>query len=342
MSRYGHTFWRFWWLLLIPILVLPAAEALNVRHTGSGFVASTNIYVEQTAASDAVASTNGYGSLAQIQAANIIQWLQSPTFCLKVAKSSPAYAKLLANLVDPKQSVTTDLQQNVSVTAEGDNLVSIAYSSQNPALALQVVQGVLTTAATSTQASTGRVSAVNRTYYQLLLQNSEATERNSARQLTSYMQQHGILASDVQTQIISDPTLATLYAQNTSDQQTVSDLRQKVMATLAQNSLPATLVNQTGYYVADPPAVTYVSASRKKQAVSVGIALLLALVLAGAFLVVMTAMDRTFRSPTDVPMLLDLPVLAVVPFSKMMKDTASRKQPEPAPNLNASSRARVS
>jgi capsular polysaccharide biosynthesis protein len=68
----------------------------------------------------------------------------------------------------------------------------------------------------------------------------------------------------------------------------------------------------------------------------------LGLLLAGAFLVVMTAVDRTFRSPADVPTLLDLPILAVVPLSRMLNEKASRKQPEPATKLNASSRARAS
>jgi hypothetical protein len=342
MSRYAHTFWRFWWLLLIPIVLLPAAEFMNVRHSGAAFVANTNIYVEQTAASDALGITNPYGSLAQIEAADIIQWLQSPTFCLKVAQSSPIYAQRLALLANPRQTVTTDLQQNVSITADGNNLVSISYSSQNSTMALQVVQGVLANATTSTQASSSRVAAVNKTYYQSLLQNAEANEQGSAQHLTSYMQQHGIRTSDLQALTISDPTLATLVAQVSSDQQTVADLRQKVMAASAQNSLPSTLVNQSGYYVADPPTVTYVTPSLRKRLTPVAIALLLGLLLAAAFLVVMTALDRTFRNPVDVPVLLDLPVLAVVPFGADSKDKASRKNLEAAPNLKPSSRARVS
>jgi len=342
MSRYGHTFSRFWWLLLIPILVLPAAEAKNVRGSGSSFVASLNIYVQQTAASDATANASAWLSLAQIEAANITQWLQSPTFCLSVAKSSPLYTKQLALLPDPKSSVTTDLQQNVSVTAKGDNIVSIAYTSQNPALALQVDQGVLTAATSSMQVATSRVVSVNKAFYQSQLYNAEANERNSAQQLAAYMEQHGVTASNLDTQMTSDLTLATLYDQDKSDQQTVADLRQKIQAAVAQNSLPATLVNQDGYYVADPPTVAYISASKKKELLSIGIALVLGLVLAGAFLVVMTAADRTFRAPSDVPLLLDLPVLAVVPLSMTLNDKVARKQPESAPKLKTPSRARAS
>ncbi|MDB5056931.1 MAG: hypothetical protein JWO59_403 [Chloroflexi bacterium] len=342
MSRYLHTFSRFWWLLLIPILILPAAEFQNVRHSGTGYVASTNIYVQQTAASNSTVNPTAWLSLAQIESANITQWLQSPTFCLDVARSSPIYSKQLGLMADPKQTVSSDLQQHVTVTARGDNLVSIAYSSQNPTLAIQVVQGVLTNATSSTQASSSRVAAVNKAYYQSLLITAQANERKSADQLTSYMSQHGVTVPDLQTQMVSDTTLATLYDQHKSDQQTVSDLQQKIKAAVAQNSLPATVVNQNGYYIADPPTVAYISANKKKELLSVAIALVLGLLLAGAFLVVMTAVDRTFRAPADVPVLLDLPVLAVVPYSAGLKDKASRKQPEPAPILNTPSRPRAS
>src|SRR6185312_9218329 len=104
------------------------------------------IYVQQTAASAPITSNASWLSQAQIEAGNISQWLQSPTFCLDVAKSSPLYARQLPLLPNAKQSVTTDLQKNVQVVAQGDNLVSINYSSKNPALAIQVVQSVLTQA----------------------------------------------------------------------------------------------------------------------------------------------------------------------------------------------------
>ncbi|MGH2389192.1 MAG: hypothetical protein ACRDIE_13390 [Chloroflexota bacterium] len=301
-----------------------------------------NIYVQQTAASTSTANNAAWLTLAQVEAANITQWLQSPTFCLDVAKSSPLYARQLALLPDPKGSVTTDLQKNVQVVAQGDNLVSISYSSKNPTLAMQVVQGVLTKATANMQVSNSRVGAVNKAYYEAQLYNAEANERNSAQQLATYMQQHGITDAKLQDLLTSDLTLATLYDQDKSDQQTVASLRQQVQATVAQNSLPATLVDQNGYFVADQPTVAYVSASKKKELMDVGIALVLGLLLSGAFLVVMTAADRTFRRPVDVPFLLDLPVLAVVPYSSALKRAGRQKQPEPRHEQKTPSRARAS
>ncbi|MGH2411146.1 MAG: hypothetical protein ACRDGS_12355, partial [Chloroflexota bacterium] len=67
MARYAYTFSRFWWLLLVPILVLPAAEFTQVRHAGAGFVASMNIYVQQTAASSANTNSNAWTTLAQVE-----------------------------------------------------------------------------------------------------------------------------------------------------------------------------------------------------------------------------------------------------------------------------------
>ncbi len=342
MSRYAYTLSRFWWLLLIPVLVLPAVEGMSVRHTGSGFVASMNIYVQQTAASNAAAGASPWLTLAQVEAANINQWLKSPTFCLNVAQGSPLYNKELSLLPYPKQTATTDLQLNVQAMPAGDNLVTISYSSQYPALAMQVVQSVLTNATASMQMSSSRVASVNKAYYQSQLYNAEATEHDSAQQLAAYMQQHGITSTNLQTEVASDPTLATLYSQDQSNQQAVTTLRQKVQAVVSQNSVPATLVNQDGYYIADQPTVAYISASKKKEYLSIGIAFALGLLLAGAFLVVMTAVDRTFRRGVDVPVILGLPVLAVVPYNMALDGKGVPKQATPALKVKTSRKARAS
>ncbi len=342
MLRYTYTFARYWWLLLIPVLALPLAEAMQVRHSGSGFSAGMTIYVQQTAANELTTNNASWLSLAQIEASNITQWLQSPTFCLDVAEKSPLYARRLALLPDAKQAVTTDLQTNVQVTAQGTNLVSIGYSSKDPALAKQVVQSVLTEATSKMQVSNNRVGAVNKAYYQAQLLSAEAVERTAAQQLKSYMQEHGIAAGNLQDALGSDLTLATLYDQDRSDQQAVTSLLQQVQATVAQNSLPASLVNQEGYFVADDPTVSPISTSMKKKLTSIGIAIVLGLLFAGAFLVVMTGLDRTFRRPVDVPLLLYLPVLAVVPYSSTLHRPDRQKLPKPTSKQIVSSGVKVS
>jgi len=341
--RYAHTVSRFWWLLLIPLLVLPVAEYWHLRTTGSGYAAGMNIYVQQTAIGDTTANNPSWLSLAQVEAADITQWLQSPTFCLDVAESSPLYARQLVLLADPKGSATADLQQHVLVTAQGNNMVSISYTSKNPTLAMQVVKGILDKATANAQVSNGRVGALNKAYYQARLYNAEATERQSAQKLSAYMQEHGVTATNIQELLTSDLTLAMLYDQDRNDQQTVATLRQQIDATVALNSLPASLVNQNGYFVADQPSASLVTLTRKKELFSVGIAVLLGLLLAGALLVMLTAMDRTFRRPVDVPLLLDVPVLAVVPYSSALKraDRQQRKL-ESVHDAKTSSGARAS
>jgi hypothetical protein len=57
---------------------------------------------------------------------------------------------------------------------------------------------------------------------------------------------------------------------------------------------------------------------------------------------VLTALDRTFRRPADVPFLLDLPVLAVVPYSPVFKPSGRKKKSEPPYERKTPSQVRAS
>lgn len=47
MKRYAETFFRYWLLVLIPIIALPIGEYAMIRHTPKGVLASANIWVDQ-------------------------------------------------------------------------------------------------------------------------------------------------------------------------------------------------------------------------------------------------------------------------------------------------------
>jgi capsular polysaccharide biosynthesis protein len=76
-------------------------------------------------------------------------------------------------------------------------------------------------------------------------------------------------------------------------------------------------VGPSGLRIVDAPNVTIVS-SKKKETMNLAIALLIGLLLGGGLVVVKTALDPTVRYADEVPALLDLPVLAVVPYSRAL------------------------
>src|SRR5579871_788109 len=87
VRRYIVTFFRYWLLVVIPIIVLPLVEYRQIKHTPTTMHASANIYVQQSLV-DGSAYTNSWETPAQNTADNINQWLQSPSFDLAVVSKS--------------------------------------------------------------------------------------------------------------------------------------------------------------------------------------------------------------------------------------------------------------
>lgn len=311
MKRYLETFFRYWLIALIPLVALLAYEVMNVRKLPLQYAAFTNIYVQQ---SSVTPSNNPFITPAQQEQGTINEWLQSAQFCLSVAKSSPLYAQALGRAIDPSGMAFSDLSRNVLVLPKGDNVLSIGYTSGDPLLAMQVVSSVAVTASSRAQELQTQAADQTKSYYQYQLYQAQQQERASSGRLDNYLQQHSLTAADVSGQTASDPTLASLYLQHKQDQDAVTGLQTKIKALVSQISDPTGVARGLGYTVLDPPSVVRVS-QRKKQMTGLGIGLVVGLLLSLAFIVAMTALDPSIRRPEEVPLMLDLPVLVIVPYS---------------------------
>lgn len=75
-------------------------------------------------------------------------------------------------------------------------------------------------------------------------------------------------------------------------------------------------VNSKALKIVDPPAAAPSTTSKKTLLLRLGISVAVALFLSGGFVVLQTARDRSVRYADEVPDLLDLPVLGIVPFSR--------------------------
>ena len=75
-------------------------------------------------------------------------------------------------------------------------------------------------------------------------------------------------------------------------------------------------LNSSAMKIVDPPSPAASSTSKKTLLLDFGVIFAVALLLSGAFIVVRTALDRSVRYPDEVPELLGLPVLGIVPYSR--------------------------
>ncbi len=305
MRRYAETFFRYWFIALIPVIVLPAAMFAVVRHAPDTYLTTANIQVDQAP----VGYDAQYESVAQDEADALNEFLQSPSNIFDVVST----AGLLNNGSDAS-TLVADIQKGMIVSARGPHLTNISYSGQNASQEAVIVRAFLTTTQLQQQAANSSLTQKNLSTLTYQLREGQKQQAQDYKALHDYMNQHGDTQSDLNPSNISDPTLASLSQQVQLDSQAIQDIQSKISAARATTALPPSLSQQAVFTVKDPPATIRTSSLRKKL-VNVAIAAVVALLLAIIFLVTKTLTDRSLRYPDEVPAVLGLPVLAVVPYA---------------------------
>lgn len=323
MKRYAETFFRYWLVALVPIVVLSLVGYAVMKSTPKTAQASAKLWVEPSAA-DTITNYNQFETPAQSEQDALSQLLQLSSFEWSVAQGSPLYMQIVKKQPDPRLFVGTDLQKNVQFTPSGNNLLYVSYTftDRNWQVGAQVVQSVLNVALNQTQLLSQQQGKANISYYQAQLTVAEQRAKQSARAFDRYRTAHGVTSTDLNAQMAVDPTLASLYSQSQADQSSVADVRQK-LAALQLQSTASSATGQSGVTIADAPSVIIVS-SKKKEIMGLAIYLVIGLLLGGGFIVVKTLRDRSLRYADEVPEALDLPVLAVVPYNPALAGRDSK------------------
>jgi len=303
MKRYADTFYRYWYVVLLPIIVLPLLTYRFSRATSTGTAsASANIYVTQTSAS----LLDGYNA-GQTPAQNLSDVLnelvRTASFDLDVVVGSPLFAQ-----AHPAGNVVEYLSTNLQATPAGPNLVSLSYDGVTAPETVQVMQSFLNTANRRVAALTAQQSASNTAALGQRLGAIEQQWTSDDNRLKSYLGRHHIPRGTVADQALFNPSLNLLYQQVLTDQSIAGDVQKQ----LTQAQQPATQAQPT-FQVVDSPGATATRGVNKKV-LNTLIALALGLLLGGGFIVVRTALDHSLRYADDATALLGLPVLGVVPY----------------------------
>ncbi len=303
MKRFVDTFYRYWYVALLPVIVLPLLTYQFSRTTSTGTAsAGANIYVTQSSAS----LLDGYnaGQTPAQNLANVLaELLRTASFNLDVAADSPLLAQ-----AHPDASVVTTLATNLQVSPVGPNLVYLSYGGATAPETLQVMQSFLNTASRRVAALTTQQSASNTAALRQRLGSIERQWTSDDNKLKSYLTRHHIPRGAVADQAFFDTSLNLLYGQVLTDQSIAGDIQKQL--TLARQ--PATQAQST-FQVVDSPGASSTRGVNKKL-LNTLIALALGLLLGGGFIVVRTALDRSLRYADDATALLGLPVLGVVPY----------------------------
>ncbi len=336
MKRYADTFFRYWPLVLLPILILSLGGLMLARDTPKTTITSADIWVSQAA----ISSMDGYNQYitpAQNEAGTLSQLLQTGMFNSSVINGSPLYRQLIAKSksADAYQQAVIDLATNMQLVPRGNNLINVSYTTKDPALGVQVVNSFITNALDQAQALNQQTSATILATYQSQVHFAQQQLNADNATFHRYLDRFGLQPSDVQAAQVGDPTLGTLSLQVQNDETTVANLRQKINDAKIQ----APVTQESAFKVVDG-AGTVIKSSKKQLLLDVAIGLIAGLVLGGGFVVGRTLADRSLRFADDVTELLALPVLTVIPYNPAAK--GRKGLPQPAGRLALPSSSTVS
>jgi|GEM_PF-1640398 uncharacterized protein involved in exopolysaccharide biosynthesis len=327
MERYFETLFRFKWLFLFVLVLVPslgAGYAIDQRQVLYQSVGT--VWADKPAYLDIASQDwNQWNTPAQNQASNVQEFLQTNSFALEVLNQTD----LRANLTTQRQAqqTLTNLRTRVSITAAGTHLLAISYSDEQPKVAQQVVQAIIDTFDKEVLSSATSQNSVALAFYQKKLQDVTATAANSTAALRTYLEAHpeltqGTNATQAQvSQLVANASFAAQHPELVKliqDQQTATDQQSKYQAQVDQiqfsQSSEAVGTGQS-FRIMDPPAFpTSALSSKKKLVLEIGIAVGAAVGFVVGGVVLLTALDTTLRSATVAADRLELPVLVMVPL----------------------------
>jgi hypothetical protein len=252
---------------------------------------------------------------ADTQQAALTELLKSSAFDVSVGQSTDLKSTFPAQDLASNQTLNdayvADISKNVKVTSSGNNLYIITYINNDPRIAVQVVQAVIT----QFQAQGQQYSVIpGQTYSiadaQRLLQadQSQLTKAQSDAD-TAARNENAYLASHPGATLV-DPQYAALDALRVQAQSTVTTL-QTTIATL--NQQVAAAQSTSLFKTLDPPVAPTSGSRSKTLGTTVGIGAGVGLVVCILYILIIVRRDRAFYSVVDVQKTTSYPILMQVP-----------------------------
>ena len=322
MRRYAETFFRNWIIAVIPVLLLSLFGIYQVHKAPKTFPVFANVWVNQNSLKG-LSYTDPYAAPAQNMATSIGQLLGSPAFDVALARRSPLYWRSMAG-PGCRARVANDIQANLHLTTSGPNVLTVSYTTVYGAAGAQVVQALLDAAPVIIDQLDRAQAAKGVSYYSSQVKSARARFVAATVALGAYMKASGIVPQDIAAQSLFDAKFATLYQAVQSAQADVQNTQQQLSQLQSRGTARTTM------RVIDSPTIGVSSSGKKKALQSLAIFFIAGLLLGGGFIVVRTRLDRTIRFADEVPDLLGLPVVAVIPVQARQ---ASKARPPRRPIL---------
>lgn len=303
-----EAFFSHLWILLIPVVLAPAA-VLMLRETTPVYESQSTVWVDRSLDGAALVGDGpSWISPAQHQATALNDLLTTRRFRTGVAERAG-----ILSATAPVTSVNEVVAElDMSVGALGANLVGISARSSDPQVAAKLVDAVTAEFSERFATEAARTSASEATYYekQLAIAESELADREAA--LNAYVADNPDVA-DTSSGPSTDRNFLLLLDRVDQQRAEVSTLDATLrdiegrLASAPQVFAAAFLVQDEAQAPESPLPVTATDRFGPPFA-----ALLLGVAISAAYLYALYRMDHTVRSAEDV-VELGVPFLGSVP-----------------------------
>jgi tetratricopeptide (TPR) repeat protein len=299
MLRYIHTFIRFSWLFVIPLLVAPAVVAL-VMVGSSSYTATAALWVEQPLYLEQQRNTDGsfWDSPATQVAGQINELMSTRAFLTTVLESTETNATLKTEA--DRAAMLEYINKNFKVEASGWRLINLSYKDKEAKPALEVLESIVNKYKSYYDDRISRQGDGAIAYYQSRVKATKDALDQANKALEDFLAANpNKIGSEGATRAVrpEDLEFATLTQNRDAARKQYDDANAALEK--VQASYGAYLQGQdTTLKIQDKPEVFSTSSGKARQAaMGAAIGFAVGVILAVLGTVALTLLDGTIRQP---------------------------------------------
>ena len=306
-----EVFFRRWWLYLLPLALFTAVGVVKSFHSPSGYQSVGVIDVSKdtllSQLTNVGGDTFGYEKPSASTARTINSLLGTDQFMASVATRAGVTGALNSG-----QLTRLGMRQALAVLTDGDTLVQVVATTDNPDLSAKLAKGTIDSFIQYVIDGDISESKAAEAFFQSQLQSYRSAVEQAQQVLNDYAAKHPGGPQE-QRPLAEQVEIQQLTSAVTQAQDQYSTAQQKSEEARLATEQATTNASQRLRIIDQPKADPIPLSGLKKSVMTLMIFVFVGLLLSMTAVVLGTVLDRSLRTADDVDALLHLPALAVVP-----------------------------
>lgn len=315
VGRLLETFFRRWYLYVIPLVLLTALGVVTVMGRGERYLTSGVILVNRDSLLNQLTSAQGqtqfgFDTPATYTSRQFNTLLGTEAFIQSVIKGAG-----LTTAIQTGVLTENGVRHSLSAAAQGDQLVVIAAASDNPDLSLRLAKSAIDSYLQFEVDNDVAQSQSTEKFFEQLLVPYQQRLDAAREDLSNYVAGHPAPVQNVSRPVDEQVEIQSLTdAVNRANDQ-LSTARSSLSSAQVASAQSSTDVAQRLRVVDSPEQPLAPQPHRRKDALTLMLFMVLGALVSAAALVVVTLLDRSVRNSEELESDLHLPVLGTVPDS---------------------------